>query len=936
MPNILPGDLAALEPSQVSFNHNFRGSYSFQPTTFPGFSHIRSFTGISDSGEPSNDEGNSKLDFRPSSRTCPLISKFHFPTIFDYQKQWRKQGDIQFKIFKPLHRAETLLSFQSPPNAILLTAKGLDGETGFKKRLLPSAHKGISQTLFTDQLQRPVTTNDLPAIRSGCSSKDVCVSNKLDCRKASSAGYAPDNLFRRLSASKSITRPVTDRGKIRCKISDGSRMVHQFRKVCKHSDEDNRFPRHRMEHTFQHQVSSAGQDTESSAVLTKHSGSWQLDPQAGATPLRVSKLCNFRHPPGKVALPNIATSQQSPTKKSPSCSAFLERCPCRITVVARQHSKENSNSSEETRNKIFDNRCIRCSMGSLGKRQEITRCLEQSAEKMALQLEGNVCSHSRDISGIGESQRLQCDPSKRQLDCGGLYSKRRRNEIAAVAPSYKTVVCIGGHSRDITPTTPLAGCIQYGCRSSLAQSCGLRMAPASRSDRKNLSAMGYTGSRSVRFKERACCSKVCNARFIRWERLLSRCLQQTMALQPGLGVSTTEPSTSCAPTSKLGTGSLYNHCTQVEEAVLGSRPEKSCSTAPSQDKGSELDVSGNNDRTSPTASTGPEVGSLAYFGWDEITEGWSAEEKSLLLSCWRKSTLKTYTPVWRKWISWCQLNGINQHLPTPAQVARYLGKLHISDKLSYRTILVHKSVIASICETISSVKISCSPVVRHLLKAISVARPLTQKIPVWDARVLISYLKNKIPNTQSLFEVSQRTAAILLLASGRRVHDLTLLHCDSEHFEDKEDIIILHPAFGSKTDSSTHHQSDWILCNSPDQNLNPVFWLRILKLISQDVRGCLTNLFITTRSPTKPASSAIIGGWVKRLLGDAGIQASPGSLRSAVSSLNWIEKYPINDILAKANWQHEVTFRKFYHRELQSNNTVSSEQSLSKFFAVSE
>lgn len=307
------------------------------------------------------------------------------------------------------------------------------------------------------------------------------------------------------------------------------------------------------------------------------------------------------------------------------------------------------------------------------------------------------------------------------------------------------------------------------------------------------------------------------------------------------------------------------------------------------------------------------------------------------MSCWRTSTLKTYTPIWSRWLSWCKLNGIDQRLPTPAQVARYLGKLHLSDGLSYRTILVHKSVIASICETISCVKISSSPVVKHLLKAISVARPLSgNKIPVWDARVLISYLKNKSPNIHSLFEVSQRTAAILLLASGRRVHDLTLLHCDSEHFVDKEEKIILRPIFGSKTDSNTYQQSDWILCNSPDQNLNPVFWLRALKKISQDMRGSLTNLFVTSRSPTKPASPAIIGGWVKRLLADAGIQASPGSFRSAVSSLNWIEKYPINDILAKANWQHEVTFKKFYLRDLQSHNVVSSEESLSKFFAVPE
>ncbi|KAL4710016.1 hypothetical protein ACJJTC_015994 [Scirpophaga incertulas] len=95
-------------------------------------------------------------------------------------------------------------------------------------------------------------------------------------------------------------------------------------------------------------------------------------------------------------------------------------------------------------------------------------------------------------------------------------------------------------------------------------------------------------------------------------------------------------------------------------------------------------------------------------------------------------------------------------------------------------------------------------------------------------------------------------------------------------------------------------------------------------------------IFITTREPIKPATPTIIGGWIKKLLSEAGIKSSPGSLRSAVSSLNWLENYPINEILEKANWRHENTFRKFYQKNVQPHSDLQiSQKSLSQYFSTS-
>ncbi|CAH2267229.1 jg14700 [Pararge aegeria aegeria] len=145
------------------------------------------------------------------------------------------------------------------------------------------------------------------------------------------------------------------------------------------------------------------------------------------------------------------------------------------------------------------------------------------------------------------------------------------------------------------------------------------------------------------------------------------------------------------------------------------------------------------------------------------------------------------------------------------------------------------------------------------------------------------------------------------------------------------------PCFGSKTDDANNRQSGWKLKAHPNKNLDCVFWTRQLIGTSQDRRksGMLSELFITARGDPKPASRTLISGWIKSVLKDAGVDATPGSVRSAVASLNWLEKFPIDQILQTGNWRQEHTFRTYYQRELANqsrNNDFTTSVSLSNFF----
>ncbi|KOB68892.1 putative reverse transcriptase-7 [Operophtera brumata] len=289
-----------------------------------------------------------------------------------------------------------------------------------------------------------------------------------------------------------------------------------------------------------------------------------------------------------------------------------------------------------------------------------------------------------------------------------------------------------------------------------------------------------------------------------------------------------------------------------------------------------------------------------------------------------------YSGIWKKWHDWCLSHSFDHANPSSAQLAKYLAFLHLQQKLSYKTILVYKSAISTlVCS--QAEKLSNDPLVHRILKAISLAnvqaKPKTAHI--WDPRVVIEWLTSNSPSVFSLLEVSRRTAIILLLASSRRVHDLTLLHIDADHFQDNGDNIIMHPVFGSKTDNYVHRQSSWKLKENQEKNVCPVRWLRKLIDVSSSRRhnSDLSELFISTLGKVRPASRTVIGGWIKTLLRDAGVEATPGSTRSASASLNWLENHKIEEIMEKGNWRVPNTFANFYSAEIvsfQNNKNLSN------------
>ncbi|KAG6461773.1 hypothetical protein O3G_MSEX012851 [Manduca sexta] len=453
------------------------------------------------------------------------------------------------------------------------------------------------------------------------------------------------------------------------------------------------------------------------------------------------------------------------------------------------------------------------------------------------------------------------------------------------------------------------------------------MAPSTSLCESSICKMGNTSNRPVRLGDSSRSLQLRVSRLERQSSPLSRCFQYSMALSTGLGISTTVPNSQGADAPKPIDGCVSDNCTAMGKGVLACRSQKSSASRPiDTEKSTQTSSQYVYGTSSPTSRENNSRG-MEMWGWSKNLKAWNHEQLSLLKTSWRKSTLNTYETAWKRWVAWASSHDVDSSNPTGSQLAQFLSDLYLIHKLSYNTITLYKSVVSTLSNSESSSQLSSHALVKHILKSIAIKNPKSIKSPIWNVSDLISFLTNYSVDINNVFQTMRHTAILLLLCSGRRIHDLTLLRTDPDYCIISNNSIIFWPQFGSKTDCSNYRQSGWKLLNNPNKvNLNPIFWIKrtITLLNERRISAKCLNLFITVRGEAKPASRTVIAGWIKTLFKEAGISATPGSVRSAVASKNWLENCPLDEILARGNWRSANTFKKYYRREVMKVNNSST------------
>lgn len=877
---------------------------------------------ISNDNQYRNVSRNKEVDRVRSYPTQHAGIRFPFHNVPERKIERGVSPNIQPQRTKRFCISSKISPHQSSTNTVASTEGRLHDEVGHHPGVFPCPSERKSPSIPIIVVQGIDFRDDLSSLRVGQRPSDVRENYQLagattpERRPTDSClfGRFPDHSRRTINSRTSNATGEAVLGKLR--------VAHQPRQIFFESFNRARISRYYMEHSREYEISVGNENYTATGLYSK------------TVEERPMELARFESNPGQTELRVFHSPPRSPSLSSRTTGISVVTSEGSTSQISDSRNSEDGVKLVESKcpqglsNSLRETFCFYCNgrsrfrLGCHCEQSPFRGQLVQRTEEMAQQHERALdCAQSPSSFGCRVT-RSNSGASIRQPDDGSLPEQAGRHEIgktlgsgnknspvlrAETMPPYRSL-----HSRNM----------QWNSRQLIEGQGPARMDSHDACEDAHIPKIRSPGNRSV------CLGQICSRTGLRKrERIRPKqpvhgCFQQRVALQPRLDISA--PSTDSEGTKSHGNvdRTIHYYRPDLGQGILDPRSQPETNQTNIQDPRttSECDRSAHKSSTSGNRPTA--IGGLAGSGWTDHIAHWNEDEIKILESSWRGSTLKTYRPVWKRWIFWAKENNVSASDPAPEVLARYLCYLHKTVQLAPRTIALHKSVIANFGNPSKSRELSSHTLIRQVLKGISASNPPARKCLSWKIEDLLDFLKIYQVDENNLFAIARHTAVLLLLASGRRVHDLTLLTIDRESFEDKDDEMIFWPKFGSKTDSHAYRQSGWLLrkgSDSLDNRFDLTWCIRKLISASRHRRGSsgFSNLFISTRGSVKNASRTVIAGWIRTIFKEAGISTSAGSLRAAVATHNWTSNlYNIDEILQRGNWRSRNTFLRHYFREV--------------------
>lgn len=866
-----------------------------------------------------NVSGNKHNDAAGCLEGGSTVPQFHFDDFSETEKRRHVKTNIQFKKSQQIRYGTKISSYKHSSCARLPPVTRLDGKNRFPPGIFPSKGSSRSSSIFTPNLQEKTYGNDVPTVRSQFSPENFCIHIQLDRTEAPRRRCPHTGISGRFLLGAPEPRHLAGPCDQNCKTAGKSGLEYQQTKIYSKTTESSGVSGNCLGQLEQYKISpreNSRQNTKPAPCDNQQRPSFHLRVAASG---RHYEFCQFCHTEGEAKLSSHSkTGQHAAKATNNKITPIAKKCTCRVEMVGTELQEDFTNTCVSPY-ALPNNGCERHRLGSEVRPREFGRNMDSVRTEPSLQPKRNDC-HTKRLARSWSAPELEgFTHPVRQPNGSLLLAQRGGDQVYSVNEPDNEGIPVNRPLQHPNVYLSHSRQLQSKRRPPITPQGSTGVAPVTPINAGNIPKVGNSVSRSVCVSNGTCSGELLLSRQVRPTSILSRCLESNVGLSPSLGVPAPVFDPQSARSPEYSQRSIPDRSAKVGQSVLETRPEEQSNCSPVHSQESQPCPSRRDDRPSTSKSIGDDTGNLEMWGWNQHLTGWSDSQKRLLSSSWRESTMRTYKPAWRRWTVWSSKNGIDPFQPSGSQLARFLADLHQVDGLSLSTILVHKSVVSTFCNPNLETKLSSHTLVKQVLKSIALAKPKRIKPPIWDVDVLTNYISKKDPNPKSLYEVSKFTAAILLLCSGRRVHDLTLLKISPEYCTIEQDVIILRPVFGSKTDNATHQQSGWkLMRNTNNLSLDPVHWVKLLIKLSGSRRELVKTdfLFLTTAGEAKAASRTVISGWIKKLLHEAGISGTPGSFRSAVASKNWVENFSLDDILERGNWKSANTFRKFYCRDI--------------------
>lgn len=282
------------------------------------------------------------------------------------------------------------------------------------------------------------------------------------------------------------------------------------------------------------------------------------------------------------------------------------------------------------------------------------------------------------------------------------------------------------------------------------------------------------------------------------------------------------------------------------------------------------------------------------------------------------NTLKAYDLYERKWKTFCLLKGVSVLKPVLKNILEFLASLAIKG-LGYSSVNSARSALSAFLPKIGGKTIGQHPDVCLLMKGIRNANPpLSRWNATWDVDIVLDFLREWAPLSRlTLKQLSFKLVMLLLITSCQRIQTVEALKL-SGRLRGGEDIVF---RLNTRLKHNTRGALEIVQFKPFHQDIRLCVVKTMLHYIdrTQDIRKNQDQLLLSFSPPYGRVSSNTMSHWVRELLGMAGLDNSvftTHSVRSAVSSQLLRLNVPVADILSKASWKSESTFRKYYNKPL--------------------
>ncbi|XP_065182606.1 uncharacterized protein LOC135813438 [Sycon ciliatum] len=342
----------------------------------------------------------------------------------------------------------------------------------------------------------------------------------------------------------------------------------------------------------------------------------------------------------------------------------------------------------------------------------------------------------------------------------------------------------------------------------------------------------------------------------------------------------------------------------------------------------------------PSTPTGtippPAPRRMAYLQQRFNAAGLSPQVVRLLSSSWRSSTNAAYASAWEQWLGWCSQRSVDPVRPSLAMVLQFLAD-SFEDGRSYSTLNVYRSAMSATLPELDGAPIGQHPLVVRLLRGICLERPPQPRYShTWDVGIVTSWLSKLPANTDlSLPVLSGKLAILMALTAARRSSDLHRLSLNSHRFS-AEGVVFdyLTPPKQHRPGSEPARPVTFAAFPVTPALCVVECFREYLRRTADLRQASSAHLFLSTKRPHHPVTSATIARWIKQVMSKAGVDTSlfgAHSTRAASTSAAKRKGMSTVDIMKCADWSCASVFQRFYFKPWEGETSGSSPSAHQQF-----